>query len=95
MPDACCDLIFSSDTYHHFEYPQTILASITRALKPDGRWVVVDYDRIPGVTPPSRMGHLRLGQAEAVAEVLEAGFALDQLVDIDLEQNYMAIFRRP
>ena len=39
LPAASVDLVFSSDTYHHFEDPPVILASIHRALKAGGRWV--------------------------------------------------------
>ena len=95
LPAASVDLVFSSDTYHHFEFPRTTLASIYQALKPGGRWVVLDYDRIPGVTPASRMEHLRLGKAEAVEEMEAAGFTLARIVDIDFEENYLAVFRRP
>ncbi len=95
LPDGSIDLAFASDTYHHFEFPQSSLASIYRALKASGRWVVLDYDRIPGVTPPGRMNHLRLGKAEAIAEIEAAGFTLEQDVDLDLDENYLAIFRRP
>ena len=95
LPATSVDLVFSSDTYHYFEFPQTTLASIPQALKPGGRWVVLDYDRIPGVTPPSRMDHLRLGKAEAVEEIEAAGFTLEQFVDLDFVENYIAIFRRP
>ena len=56
--------------------------------------MVLDYDRIPGVTPPSRMEHLRLGKAEAVEEIEAAGFTLEKVVDVDFEENYMAVFRR-
>ena len=94
LPATSVDLVFSSDTYHHFEFPQTTLASIHRALRPGGRWVVLDYDKIPGVTPPSRMDHLRIGRAEAVEEIERAGFTLEEIVDLDFEQNYMAVFRR-
>lgn len=95
LPASSVDLIFSSDTYHHFEFPQTTLASIFMALRPGGRWVVLDYDRIEGVTPPSRMDHLRIGRAEAIAEIEAAGFVLDSEPDIGLAENYLAIFRRP
>jgi predicted methyltransferase len=95
LPAGSVDLVFSSDTYHHFEFPQTTLASIHQALKPGGRWVVLDYDKIPGVTPASRMDHLRLGKAEAIAEMEAAGFTLARIVDVDFEENYMAVFRRP
>ena len=95
LPASSVDLVFSSDTYHHFEFPQTTLASIHEALKPGGLWVVLDYDRIPGVTPPGRMEHLRLGKAEAIEEIEAAGFTLEKMVDADFEENYMAVFRRP
>ena len=95
LPDASVDLVFSSDTYHHFEDPPVILGSIYRALKPGGRWVVMDYDKVAGVTPPSRMDHLRIGKTEAVEEIQSAGFTLERMVDLDLEQSYLAIFRRP
>ncbi len=95
LPEGSIDLAFSSDTYHHFEYPQSSLASIYRALKPGGRWVVLDYDRIPGVTPAGRMNHLRLGKTEAIAEIEAAGFTLIEEANLDLTENYLAIFRRP
>ena len=95
LPAASVDLVFSSDTYHHFEDPPVILASIHRALKAGGRWVVLDYDRIPGVTPPGRMAHLRVGKAGAVEEILSAGFSLEREVDLDLADSYLAIFGRP
>ncbi len=95
LPDGSIDLAFASDTYHHFEFPQSSLASIYRALKAGGRWVVLDYDRIPGVTSPGRMNHLRLGKVEAIAEIEAAGFTLEQDVDLDFDENYLAIFRRP
>ena len=95
LPVASVDLIFSSDTYHHFEDPLVILGSIHRALKPGGRWVVMDYDKVPGVTPPFLMEHLRVGKTEAVEEIESAGFRLERMVDIGLEQSYLAVFTRP
>ncbi len=95
LPKASVDLVFSSDTYHHFEYPAQTLASIFEALRPGGRWVVFDYDRIPGVSSRWLLGHLRLGRTEALAEITAAGFVLEREVDLNLRDNYLAIFRRP
>jgi predicted methyltransferase len=95
LPADSLDLAFASDTYHYFEYPEDTLASIYRALKPGGRWVVLDYDRIPGVTPPSRMERLRVGKAEAIREIVAAGFRVERDVDIGLSDNYLVIFSRP
>ena len=37
LPDASVDLVFTCDTYHHFEFPFKTSSSIHRALKPGGR----------------------------------------------------------
>jgi predicted methyltransferase len=94
LPDNSIDIAFTSDVYHHFEYPPETLASIHRALRPGGRLVVLDYDRIPGVTPPGRMSHLRVGKAEAIAEIMANGFTLEREPALGLKENYFVVFRR-
>jgi SAM-dependent methyltransferase len=47
LPPASIDVAFLCDVYHHFEYPQSSLASIHRALKPGGVLVMVEFKRIP------------------------------------------------
>ena len=37
LPERSIDLAFLADTYHHFEYPQSMLASIHRGLRDHGR----------------------------------------------------------
>lgn len=76
LPMASIDLAFLCDTYHHFEYPQKMLASIHRALRPGGTIVVVDFRRIPGFSSPWVMQHVRAGQQTVVKEIESAGFRL-------------------
>jgi ubiquinone/menaquinone biosynthesis C-methylase UbiE len=40
VPPASLDVAFTSDVYHHFEYPQIILRAIREALKPGGIFIV-------------------------------------------------------
>ncbi len=74
LPEASVDLVFVCDTYHHFEYPKSTLASIHRALRPGGRLVVVDFIRIPGQSRQWILDHVRAGEDVATAEIEAAGF---------------------
>lgn len=82
LPPNSVDVVFTSDVYHHFEYPPEVLADIRRVLKDDGQFIVVDYDRIPGVTPPAMLAHVRTDKKTVIAEVTAAGFAQPEEVKI-------------
>lgn len=96
LPEASVDVVFICDTYHHFEYPRTTLASIAKALRPGGRLFVVDFERIPGITREWILGHVRAGKDAFRAEIEAAGFeSLGEIEVPGLEENYMLEFRRP
>jgi predicted methyltransferase len=56
--------------------------------------VVVDYERIPGVTPAARMEHLRLDKKAAIGEIEAAGFSLVEEKKKMMRQNYFVVFTR-
>lgn len=95
LPDASVDLIFVCDTYHHFEYPQSTLASLYSALRPGGTLVVIDFERIPGVSRDWLLDHVRAGKEVFTAEITAAGFVLEEELDAGLAENYVLRFRRP
>jgi ubiquinone/menaquinone biosynthesis C-methylase UbiE len=76
LPPASIDLAFLSDTYHHFEYPQTMLTSIHRALRRDGRLIVIDFRKQPGISSRWVMGHVRTNRDMVTREISSAGFRL-------------------
>lgn len=89
------DLAFVCDTYHHFEYPRNTLASLHHAIRPGGRLVVVDFERIPGVTREWLLGHVRAGKEVFRAEIEAAGFRFVEELGIEgLEENYALLFER-
>lgn len=83
LAPASIDLAFISDTYHHFEYPNSMLKSIHSALKPEGELVIIDFKRIPESSSSWVLGHVRLGEQQVIAEVEASGFQLME------QQNYM------
>jgi len=95
LPDASVDVAWLCDTYHHFEYPQSTLASLFRAIRPGGSLVLVDFRRVPGETEDWILEHVRAGQEVFAAEIEAAGFALAGEIDAGLRQNYMLRFERP
>lgn len=96
LPPESVDLVFICDTYHHFESPQQSLASIYRALKPGGRLVLIDFNRIPGVSREFLIGHVRAPKEVFQAEVVEAGFEFIDEIEIKaFEENYLLRFTKP
>ncbi|MFC5453719.1 class I SAM-dependent methyltransferase [Prosthecobacter fluviatilis] len=94
LPEASIDLAFICDVYHHFEYPQDSLASLHKALKPGGQFVLIDFKRIPGVSSDFVMGHVRAGQEVFEAEVTAAGFEkVAETTDV-LKENYFVRFKK-
>src|SRR5207253_2834663 len=63
LPPASVDLAIMVDVYHEFSEPQKMLQGIRRALKPNGRLVLLEYRKEdPGV--PIRFEH-KMSVAEA------------------------------
>lgn len=94
LPAHSVDLIFTSDTYHHFEYPQAMLATIHAALKSGGRLIIIDYEKIPGRSSSWVLGHVRANRETVIAELTTAGFVLNRTHDF-LRENYFLEFRKP
>jgi SAM-dependent methyltransferase len=93
LPANSIDLAFICDTYHHFEYPQNMLASIHRALGPGGELFMVEFKRIPGESSDWILNHVRAGQEVFTREIEEAGFAQVEEFDF-LNENYIVRFRK-
>ncbi len=95
LPDASIDLAFVCDVYHHFEYPSESLASLHSALRPGGSLVLIDFERIPGVSPAWLLEHVRAGREVFQAEIEAAGFQLVEEIELaGLDDNYILRFER-
>jgi len=93
LPPRALDRVFLCDTYHHFEYPRAMLASLHRALKPGGELVLVDFRRVPGESSEWVLNHVRAGEEVFTAEIEAAGFQKIARADF-LRENYLVRFRK-
>ena len=90
LPENSVDVIFSSDTYHHFEYPITMVAEMHKALRDGGEMIVVDYERTP-----ERAQHVRAQKSSVIVEIESAGFRLVSEEHISgFSENYFLRFAK-
>lgn len=88
--------VFACDTYHHFEKYPEMLASIRQALVPGGELVIVDFERIPGVSRDWLLEHVRADKETVRDEIEAAGFEFLEEVDVPaFRENYLLRFRKP
>jgi ubiquinone/menaquinone biosynthesis C-methylase UbiE len=89
------DLVLVCDTYHHFEFPRATLASLHEALRDDGRLVVVDFERVEGVSDDFAIEHVRAGKGTVTDEIKNGGFDLVREVPLmEGEGQYFLVFEK-
>ena len=95
LPPNSVDVVFVCDTYNHFEYPKSSLASIHNALRPGGRLVVIDFERIEGKSREWLLNHVRAGKETFRAEIQDAGFDFQEEKAIEgFKENYFLVFKK-
>jgi predicted methyltransferase len=95
LSDGLCDVTFILDTYHHFEWPKSMLDAMKRDTKPRGRLVIVDWYRRPNEIFDKwgidAMQHLRLDVDDVIDEVERQGWNhVDTLTFLD--HQFFAVF---
>jgi ubiquinone/menaquinone biosynthesis C-methylase UbiE len=95
LPAGGVDVILALDSYHHYNYPQDMLASFKSALKPDGRLAIVEYYKREGAMGGgnSALTHIRLDDADLIKEVEASGFQLVEEREQIPKSQYIALFR--
>lgn len=87
------DLAIMVDVYHEFEFPYEMTADISRALKPGGRMVLVEY-RMEDPTVPIKLVH-KMTQKQAKREVEQSEFKLKWTETIDvLPWQHIIVFTK-
>jgi ubiquinone/menaquinone biosynthesis C-methylase UbiE len=94
LPAGSIDVAFICDTYHHFEHPEKMLASIHRALRPDGRLVIIDFDLNKDSSDFVKQ-RARAPKEIYYREITVAGFELMETKNAPaIKDNFYAEFRR-
>ena len=90
LPDSSLDLILCVDVYHEFSHPEHMLLAMRKALKPDGKLVLVEF-REEDPTVPIKPLH-KMSKQQVLKELLPHRFVLDREYD-QLPWQHMMFFR--
>jgi len=91
LPAAAVDLVLLVDVYHEFSYPEEMLRTIRRSLKPTGRLVLVEF-RLEDPKVPIKVLH-KMSKAQILREIVPNGFRLASQFDGLPWQHLMAFHR--
>ena len=93
LESASLDLVFMAHSYHEFSNPETIVAAVNRALKPDGRLVIVEYAEGRPFGPLDKAE--RMTQDQIRSEIEPQGFDLDRVIDILPIEHCLIFAKKP
>ncbi|HUE22393.1 MAG TPA: methyltransferase domain-containing protein [Bryobacteraceae bacterium] len=95
LPAGAVDLILALDSYHHYDYPEKMLAAFARALRDGGRLVVVEYYKRPNAIPgQDAVKHIRLDEPDLVREIEHNGFRKVSEREHIKGSQYMVVFTK-
>jgi len=94
LPRGGVDVALALDSYHHYDYPEKMLAGLRRGLKPGGRLVIVEYYKSATAMPNGRaLEHIRLDAPDVIKEIEANGFRLVSQREHIKDSQYMLTFR--
>ena len=80
LPAAAFNLVLIANAYHEFSEPEAMLTAVKRALKPDGRLVVIEFAEGHPFGPQDKAERMTINQIRA--EIEPIGFELDRVLDL-------------
>lgn len=95
LPDGQVDIELVVDAYHHFDYPEKMLAALHKSLRPDGRLVIVEYYKRESAMPNGRaLTHIRLDMPDVIKEIEANHFHLIEEKERIKNVQYMLVLER-
>jgi SAM-dependent methyltransferase len=88
-------MVLAFDVYHHFDYPEKMLSGIHRALRADGKLIIVEYYKRQSAMPNgAALTHIRLDMPDLIKELEANHFHLvlerERIKDVE----YMLILEK-
>jgi len=93
LKPASVDLAIMVDVYHEFEYPYEMLMDISKALRPGGRLVFVEYRKEDPAVPIKEVHKMTQAQVRKEAEQPEFGLTWLETIHI-LPRQHVIVFRK-
>jgi ubiquinone/menaquinone biosynthesis C-methylase UbiE len=95
LPEGAVDVALALDVYHHFDYPEKMLAALHKSLKPEGRLVIVEYYKRAEAMPNNRaLTHIRLDMPDVIKEIEANHFHLVAEREHVPNSQYMLVFTK-
>jgi ubiquinone/menaquinone biosynthesis C-methylase UbiE len=95
LPEGSLDIALALDVYHHFDYPEKMLAAIHRSLKKGGKLIVVEYYKRESAMPNGRaLTHIRLDMPDVIKEIEANRFHLLAEKERTRDVQYMLILEK-
>lgn len=86
LPGNYFSVIFICNTYHHISDRVPYITLLKKALKKNGRFVIVDYQKHSKHGPPAK---IKLARQEVIDEFVKGGYRLLREEDFLPEQYYL------
>ena len=90
LPEGQVDLVLLVDVYHELANPEKTMERVLRALKPDGRLVLIEYRKEDPAIPIHPLH--KMSVAEVRAEIEPVGFRFHELLSF-LPTQHIIIFK--
>jgi len=91
--DASVDMAIMVDVYHEFEFPYEMLKDISRAMKPGGRVVFVEYRKEDPTVPIKEVHKMSQAQVRREAEQPEFGLKWTETIHV-LPRQHILVFTK-
>jgi ubiquinone/menaquinone biosynthesis C-methylase UbiE len=93
LPARSVDLALMVDVYHEFRFPYEMMRALSRALKPGGRLVFVEYRKEDPKVPIKIVHKMTEAQVKREASLPEFGLRWVETIDV-LPRQHIVVFER-